>query len=142
MILSRDQILQSKDIQTETVDCPEWGGSVMIRALTLAQAQEWRRSHLKKDVHRDRGGKLTIAYNVDAELLAKSDARLIVMACVTESGQALFTTQDVEALMEKSSAPVARLALAIITLSGMKADSIEEAEKNSEPNPSDSSASD
>ena len=33
-ILTRDEILESEDLATETVSVPEWGGSVIVRALT------------------------------------------------------------------------------------------------------------
>ena len=142
MSLSRDQILQFQDIKTTEVDCPEWGGSVRIRALTLAQAQDWRRSSLTKTIVRDKEGKPSTEYNVDPDKLAKSDVRLIVAAAVDDDGKALFSAGDVELLMQKSPAPVTRLAKAIVELSGMRNEAAEEAEGFSEPNPSDSSSSD
>lgn len=141
MSLSREQILQFQDIKTTEVDCPEWGGSVRVRALTLAQAQDWRRSSLTKTIVKAKDGKPSTEYNVDPDKLAKSDVRLIVAAAVDEEGKALFNSADVELLMQKSPAPVTRLAKAIVELSGMVQGAVEDAEGFSEPSPSDSSSS-
>lgn len=137
MSLSRDQILQCSDIKTEIVACPEWGGDVRIRALTLAQAQDWRRSSLTKTTVRDQSGKPSTEYNVDPDKLARSDVRLVVMAAIDDAGAPLFTVSDVDALMGKSPAPVTRLAKAIVTLSGLTLEAVEDAEKNSAPSPGD-----
>ena len=37
MLLSREQILAADDLKAETVDVPEWGGSVRVRMLTGAE---------------------------------------------------------------------------------------------------------
>jgi hypothetical protein len=37
MTLSADAILAADDIVTEAVDCPEWGGKVLVKAMTGAE---------------------------------------------------------------------------------------------------------
>ena len=37
MALTREQILEADDLPTESLDVPEWGGEVLIRALNGAQ---------------------------------------------------------------------------------------------------------
>jgi hypothetical protein len=39
-ILTLDQLRGGPGLPTETVDVPEWGGAVKIRALSVAQAEE------------------------------------------------------------------------------------------------------
>ncbi len=41
MSLNRDQILQAKDDQRETLDVPEWGGQVNLKVLTSAERDEY-----------------------------------------------------------------------------------------------------
>ena len=72
-LLSKEQILESADIKMDVVDCPEWGGEVRIKALTLAQVQEWRRSSLTKTVSRDNDGKQVIDYLGDDNLVTATD---------------------------------------------------------------------
>ena len=141
MILSKEQIFQAQDIATDVVTCPEWGGDVTIRALTLAQAQEWRRSSLTKTVIRDKDGKPSTEYIVDHDKLLTSDVRLMITACVDQAGNPLFTRDDIDALMKKSPGPVTRIVKAIVEISGLRADVIEETEKNCVPSPNGSSSS-
>jgi len=39
-ILTIDQILNAQDCPTAIVECPEWGGAVKVRALTLKERSE------------------------------------------------------------------------------------------------------
>ena len=40
-ILTRDQILQANDLVTETVEVPEWGGSVFVKSLTGVERDQF-----------------------------------------------------------------------------------------------------
>lgn len=96
-LLSRAEILQAPDIQTETVDVPEWGGSVLVRGLSGDQRDAYEESLMTgKGQARDvktRGMRV----------------KLVVRCIVDEAGVPLFTEADVEALTNKSSAPLQRL---------------------------------
>jgi hypothetical protein len=141
-VLSREAILASNDIKSEMVDCPEWGGSVMVQALTLAEVDQWRKSMLTKTVTKDHG-KTSVDYSFDAEKAVLSEIKLVCMAVVDESRNRLFTDKDVEALMKKSPIPLKRIIKAVSKLSGLNTDEeIEDALKNSEPDPTESSTTD
>lgn len=141
MSLSREQILNHEDIKTELVPCPEWGGDVRIRALTLTQLQEWRRSNLTRIQYRDKDGKPITDYAADPEKILTSDVRLILISAIDDAGQPLFRREDVDALMRKSAAPLARLAMRTVEISGVR-ETPADTEGFSEPNPNGSSSSD
>lgn len=103
--LTRDAILQRDDIPKEQVGCPEWGGSVTVRGLTVAE----RNSLASSD-----------------EKTAAQQA--IVICAIDDKGAPLFEAGDVEALGGKNPAVIDRLAAAIMRLSGVG--SAAEAEKN------------
>ena len=129
-MLTKADILGANDLKTQVIECPEWGGSVTIRSLTAAQVQEHSRSLFTKEVKNGMGGKTTTEYIVDPEKTSRSDARLVSMSIIDESGAAVFTEADIEALMQKSSAPIRRIAKAQAALSGIAAEAIADAEKN------------
>lgn len=143
MALSRDQILNSKDISTREVNTPEWGGSVLVRALTLKEVKEWRRSFQVRTVTTDKKtGKTSIDYVVDPEKAAMAGASLLMISVIDESGNRVFTSEsDIEKLAERAFAPVSRVCAVIQEISGLNDDANEEAEKNSAPSPSDDSSS-
>lgn len=80
-LLSREQILGSLDLATETVSVPEWGGEVIVRALTLGQ---------QLSIQEQAGG--------DA---GKDAALLVSMSVVDADGNPVFTAADAEALAGK-----------------------------------------
>lgn len=41
-ILTAEEVLAADDLPTETIEIPEWGGSVKVRSFTKAQQQEIR----------------------------------------------------------------------------------------------------
>lgn len=143
MILTRDQILNSKDIETKAVSVPEWGGEVLVRALSLKEANEWRKSMLKPVPTVDKkSGKTTIDLQFDQQLAEMANVWMVSIAVVDESGNRVFSSADIEALSGKSLAPIARIVETVMEISGLNQKAADDAEKNSEPNPSESSSSD
>lgn len=91
-LLSREAILNSADLKTETVQVPEWGGEVIISTMTGAARDAWEQSLIK--------GKETVLDNVRARLVA---------ACVVdEKGARLFSEKDAELLGKKSASALER----------------------------------
>ena len=130
-MLTKAEILGANDLKTQVVECPEWGGSVTIRSLTAAQVQAHGRSLFTKEVTTNgMGGKSSTQYVVDPDKVTRSDARLVSMSIVDDSGVLVFTEADVELLMAKSAAPIKRIALAQAILSGITEKAVEESEKN------------
>lgn len=130
-ILSKADIFAAQDLQTETVDVPEWGGAVIIRTMTGAQRDSYEQSLMK----RGSDGR----YTVDTENMR---AKLVVYTAVDEQGNALFTADDLTALAGKNAAVIERLALAAQRLNGLAKDSVEDAKKNSETTTDATSSSD
>lgn len=117
MMLTRDQILAAQDVKTQTVDVPEWGGSVLIRCMTGRQRDEFERALSDQ-------AKL-------GELGANMRARIVAASVVDENGNAVFTETDIAALGEKNWGPLERIAKAATQLNLLTDASIEQAEKNS-----------
>lgn len=120
-LLKRSEILAVDDLKTETVSVPEWGGEVMVRSLTGAERDYFESSIVSLD------GKKT---KTD---LSNVRAKLVVVSCVDENGDSLFTAEDVEALGEKSASALQRVFEVAQHLSGLTAADVEELAKNSVP---------
>ena len=129
-ILTKDQILQAADIQTETVAVPEWGGEVLVRGLT-----EEERDRYEDGLSQVRGKKVTLT-------LQNARARLVAMAIVGEDGKRLFSDRDVEALGKKSGQALERVFDVARRMAGLSGDDVEELQKNLPGGQSDVSISD
>lgn len=128
-LLTRQEILSIRDIRTETVFVPEWGGAVKIRAMTGKERDAWE----------------TALFQIDGKDVKMNKenlrAKLVALTVVDEAGQRLFTEADVEALGSKSASALDRIYQASQKLSGLTPDDIKEMEKNLETDHSDSTAS-
>lgn len=118
--LTRDQILQCSDIQTESVEVPEWGGAVLVKGLSGAE-----RDALEAAIVEVRGRKQRLH-------LENTMARLVSISVIDENGKRLFTNGDIEALGKKSSSALQRVCQVAQRLSGLTQDDLEEMSKNSE----------
>ena len=99
--LSADDIWSADDIREETIEVPEWHGSVRIRALTLEQI-----ANLATKVTRRTPGGQDI---VDREL---SVALTLVYGMIEPK----LTELDVQRLKSKSASAVTRIVMAINAL--------------------------
>lgn len=122
-LLSKSDILAASDLETETVAVPEWGGSVMVKALS-ANAREELFARVNKE-----------------EMVAHQSAIIAAAFIVDETGKPVFTADDVAALGEKNQDALARVIEAGYALSGMSADAQEGMAKNSEATGDESSSS-
>lgn len=116
-MLNRDLILTSLDLPTESVEIPEWGGAVTVKAFSgfiRGKIDAFIQSHL------DRDGKLTDTAGLKHFVFVHSVA--------DESGELLFTEADIPALSNKSAKAIDRVfnTASRINGLGMTADSIEE----------------
>lgn len=127
--LSSDQILAVNDLEQRDVEVPEWGGTVLVRAL----------SGLERDAYEQ---SLTMIRGKEhIPNLTNARAKLCGRAIINEDGTRAFTDQQLNALGEKSAAALTRIFEVVAELSGMTDDAVEDAEKNSEADPSDGSTS-
>ena len=109
--LSREEILNAKDIEQEEVFVEPWGGSVLVQALSGA-----RRADIM-DACMDDKGKMNTKRLYPA---------LMVAGCVEPE----FSKADSEALLDKNSGALETVCKVIMRLSGISQDDVEEAEKN------------
>lgn len=123
MLLTRDQILATDDLKREEVRVPEWGGSVYVRVLTGTEREQF-----ESGAEGARGAN-------------HFRAQLVALATCDESGRSLFTAEDVEQLASKSAPALIRVFDVAVRLSKVSATDLDELEKKSEANPSDSSSS-
>ena len=122
-MLTRDEILRADDLSLTSVEVPEWGGAVYVRALRAGEREQLERQIRHDDT-------------------LQGFRELVVATAVSDgAGEPLFSQDDLPALAAKNGAVVDRLAQEILRLSGMGADAVEEAEKNSAAALSDGSGS-
>lgn len=106
----KDTILSADDIDREMVEVPEWGVTVEMRSMTIAE-----RTYAMKSWSKPReDGEGT---EVDQEKFYP----MLLAASIfdPETGEKVFDRAEVEKLGEKSSKVVERLAGVAIRLSGM-----------------------
>lgn len=128
-LLSKSAILAADDLKTEDVEVPEWGGTVRVRAFSGRERDEFEASLVRGD-GKDR--------KVD---LTNMRARLVALTVVDETGQKLFTHDDVDLLGAKSGAALDRVFAVAQKLNGLSGADVEELTKNSSGAPSADSTS-
>jgi len=117
-MLTRDQILAVKDRKTETVSVPEWGGSVLVTAMSGAARDAWEASLITR-----KGNKVETN-------LQNMRARLVAACVVDQSGALLFSDADIEALGQKSGAALERVCKVAQRLNGLTDGDLEAAKGN------------
>lgn len=118
-VLTREGILKQKELRTEIVDVPEWGGEVLVRELTGSERDEWE------------GSLLTDEGQVTSHIMRGARARLASLAVIDSDGERVFTDEDVEELGGLSGIALDRVFGVVCKLSGLRQQDIEELEKNS-----------
>ena len=114
-ILTRDEILKAEDIDTQEVDVPEWGGTVLVKGLSGRQRDEFEGSMVER-----RGRRAVLN-------TANMRAKLVAWSVVDETGKRLFTNADIQDLGEHSAAAVDRVYSVAAKLSGLGDEDVEEA---------------
>lgn len=112
MLLNKSQILEADDLPTIEVEVPEWGGSVRLKALRLADLISFQAARSN-------------ASNAEAT------AFLVSQSIVDEAGERVFEQGDVPALTRKNAKVIDRLADAALALNKMGAKHDEDRAKNS-----------
>lgn len=128
-LLTKSAILSADDLKTEDVEVPEWGGAVRVRAFSGRERDAFEASLVRGD-GKDR--------KVD---LTNMRARLVALTVVDETGQKLFTHEDVDLLGAKSGAALDRVFAVAQKLNGLSAADVEDLTKNSSGAPSADSTS-
>jgi hypothetical protein len=113
-ILNKDAILKADDLKKEIVSVPEWGGEVIISAMTGYARDAWEQ-HLVQSKD---------------NVLSNIRARLVVACAVDEEGNRLFTEGDVIALGEKSVAALERCVKVAQRLNRLTETDLDDLQKN------------
>jgi hypothetical protein len=118
MGLTAEAILAAEDRPSRDVEVPEWGGSVKVRSMSLADREAYEKA---LDEHRDKDGNVPNA----AVLLL-----LALHSACDDNGARLFTEANLATLAEKNWQAIKRVANAAIEVNAIGAASVEEARKN------------
>lgn len=119
MSLTREDVLGADDLKRESVDCPEWGGTVWVQELTAADSMEY-----DVWIFENREDKTAIMKGMNA---------MMVMLCAcNEEGERLFSNKDLAEINSKSPEPVIRIASAAFAINKMRESDYEGEVKNSE----------
>ena len=118
-VLSAADILAAKDMETVTVECPEWGGDVVVKSMTGTERDAFETSLTKKG----KGGK-------PESDTANMRARMVAAAAVDDKGAQLFTAAQVADLGKKNAKVLDRLFDVASKLNGMFDGDVEAAKKD------------
>jgi hypothetical protein len=119
-LLNRKAIDEAKDLTTEVVSVPEWGGEVLVRRIMGTERDEWEKSRIEG---KGRNREVNIA-NIRASLCA--------LCMVDEQGNRLYDDDSVAALGIKCASALERVFVAAQKMNGLSNDDVEELAKNSE----------
>jgi len=117
-VLNRAQILAPRELETEVVNVPEWGGDVIVRALTGTERDQVEAGFMKQG---GRQGEVT---------LENTRARLVALSVVDEDGQRLFGTDDIEMLGKQPAAALDRVFFIARRLSRLSNEDLEQLVKS------------
>jgi len=109
----REQILNSEDTITELVDIPEWGVTVAVKGMTIAQQQQFTKSVRKRT-----GSKTSFQLDDDKFVIQL----LIRSAFDPDTDKPVFEQADASALAGKSTKAVGRISTVALRLSGFSDD--------------------
>ena len=118
--LTREAILAATSLPTEEVAVPEWGGTVVVRAMDGVTRDEWESSTLARQ------GNVMVRNTVNIR------AKLVALCVIDpETGERLFAPEDVDVLGKLSGAALARVFGVAARLGGLTDEDVEELEGNS-----------
>lgn len=118
-----DEILALDDIQKERVYIKEWKRDIYVREMTGQERQEF----------------LSLAR--DEKQHARAEAFLIALVACDETGEKIFSMDQVDALQKKNAKALDALGKVILALNKIGDDAVEAEKKDSEPTQSTDSTS-
>jgi len=127
MPLTKEQILAAQDIKTETVPVPEWGGEVLVRAMSGADRDAYEQSLISARGDDEKAN------------IANIRARLVSFSVVDDAGNRVFTEADIEQLGKKSVVALDRVIAVARRLSVVTREDVVQLGKPSAPTGADSS---
>lgn len=121
MSLTREQILSNKSFRSKTIEIPEWGGEVRLKAMSGAD-----REAMESVVYEDVGGKLQMKKGVSYM------AEMLLRTWCDDDGNLLFKPDEINLIQEKDSVILARIFKVAAEVNGLSGDEEKVIEKNSE----------
>ena len=123
-MLTRDQILQSEDIETEEVYVRQWGGTVLVRSMSGTERGLFEKAQTVDVPSGNRNSRRR--GQTDKEFVGDQlRAYLVVFCVVDEEGNHLFTEQDIPAINEKSAGAIELIVEAAMRLSGLTEEEVD-----------------
>lgn len=123
----REKALGKHLLKSEVIEVPEWEAQVEIRELSAAARDDWRqKAHIGEK---------------DSNPLTAQIELIIGNTYEPGTGMKVFERTDRDGLMEMPAGLIDRVSMAILRLSGLTADAVEAAEKNSVATQNDGSTS-
>jgi hypothetical protein len=113
-MLTKDAVLKADDRPIQEVEVPEWGGSVLIKAMTGAE----RNAFLARHIQNPGKGQTIILDNMHADLAA--------LSIINEDGSRMFSAAEVGALAQKSGTALERIFKAASKLNGLSDEDVKE----------------
>lgn len=136
--LSRKQIVSTQGISTAEVECPEWGGKVLVRELTAIEATDIGLTAVAggASISRKTLGKGKTRDTVPTSGLVDMFPRIVAMCVVDEDLNPILSEDDVRSLSARSVAPIQRIADKAFDLSELsdKDEDEDDEEGQSDPN--------
>lgn len=108
--LNKAAILAADDLPRESVTVPEWGGEVLVRTMTGTERDAFESSLLDKD-----------------KRLENMRARLVSLTLCDESGERMFSDDEVTALGKKSAIALDRVFAVAQRLNGIGGEAVDTA---------------
>ena len=117
--LTKEDILNCNDLQMEAVKVKEWGGTILIKELSVKERIEFEATIKEKD-----------------DTMRAMLTMLSISIC-DKDGKKLFDASDIEALYKKNVRVILKLFRIANKLSALNVESEEKLRKNSESIPQD-----
>lgn len=120
------KIFAASDIESELVEVAQWDVTLLVKSITA----------------KDRAVMISGSVENNGEFrLEEILPDLVIASCYDpETGEKVFQSQDRDALMAKSAAPIEQLAQVAMRLSGMDAEAVDVSGKGSTPTLNDASS--
>lgn len=107
-LLSASEILAADDWPQEHVTCPEWGGSVRLRAMSEADHRKFNETYWNED------GTVKDEFKESSKIVAA----WVLWSAVDENNNRIFTQEQLDDLSNKYEAPLLRCCLAARRVNG------------------------
>lgn len=130
-MLSKDDILSADDLARETVDVPEWGGSVLVGEMNGIDRMAFEEAMMNDPVLYPDGAEEDAAPKMTARGLLRWRVLMVIYSAINDDGSRIFDIGNIDALEKKSREALYRLAEAADRLNVFTQKAVEERIKNS-----------